>query len=460
MNQLNHAIPNAHLHNSLNSNPGHTLQFNLIVCTCLAFIICLASCSKQSDNTGANVFTDDASDTEPADNLSPVANAGVSLLTLTGQTITLDGQDSSDPNGDELSYQWALLSSPVNSNAQIIAADTIQPQFSADIIGDYQLALVVNDGFRDSKAHAITVRAISAQMAIKPRGAYTSSLGGNSLDHIQVRGGLVRAPWDDIEPLPGIFDFSKIANDVALIKAAGKHWSLAVAAGPHTPSWLIDQYQVPFINYDWQGSSWRLPLAWVPVVQRRLHLLAHALAFEFGEDPDLKLIYVSQFTQNGIEGQLPRSAETEILATGWTEDLWVNAVTTIARDYAHAFPNKALAVEVHENFNSNSASRIINNLWQDASLEQRVGAGMWWISGRTSYQPDLIDVLKIFPGDIYGQVIGRSDSTDQFPNGYPAVFDQAIELGLRYIEPWEYEFKNNTYDSVIADFNTYADNLP
>lgn len=94
----------------------------------------------------------------------------------------------------------------------------------------------------------------------------------------------------------------------------------------------------------------------------------------------------------------------------------------------------------------------------DPVYEGRVGLGMWWISGKTSYQPELVEMLKKYDGDLYGQVIGRSDQTDRFEKGdYATVFSQARELGMRYIEPWNYEFEKHTHDDLMEAFNRYCD---
>ena len=84
---------------------------------------------------------------------------------------------------------------------------------------------------------------------------------------------------------------------------------------------------------------------------------------------------------------------------------------------------------------------------------------MWWLSGNSDYQPDLIETIRNFRGDKYGQVIGKSNEPHRFPpdGDYSRAVSAAKELGLRYIEPWPWEFQHHTHDSVFADFNSWAD---
>ena len=49
------------------------------------------------------------------DNLPPVVKAGEDQNATLGKTIQLDGSASFDPNGDDLKYQWRLVSLPKNS---------------------------------------------------------------------------------------------------------------------------------------------------------------------------------------------------------------------------------------------------------------------------------------------------------------------------------------------------------
>ncbi|MCW8822162.1 MAG: PKD domain-containing protein, partial [Sulfurovum sp.] len=101
------------------------------------------------------------SDTELARvNLPPVANAGPDQNVSINDTVTLDGNASSDPDLDTLTYSWSLISEPVGSNAILSDATAVNPTFVADRNGSYILELIVNDGTVDSDADTVTITAI------------------------------------------------------------------------------------------------------------------------------------------------------------------------------------------------------------------------------------------------------------------------------------------------------------
>ncbi|MGC4111441.1 MAG: immunoglobulin domain-containing protein [Nocardioides sp.] len=314
----------------------------------------------------------------------------------------------------------------------------------------------------------------------KPRGIFASAGAGNTpsdangiYGDAHLRGVLIRVSWDALEPTAGSYNFSSLTAQINNVKSKGLGWSLGVLGGGiGSPAWLTNPTSAgglgaPYVTYSFRGTpGYKLPLFWNSIVQTRLQLLAQALAAQFNNDTSLKLVYIPQMTANGIEGHLQGVGMSDLVAAGYTDANWIAAGKQAATSFANAFTNKALAFEVHEvNGTATVPSTIINDLWNDAALGQRVGAAVWWLSGRTTYQPNLLTVLDAYPGDIYAQVIANSGTPSEFPNGdYTALFTQAKQLLIRYIEPWDYEFTNQAtnsakrkYDPQFADFNTWAD---
>ncbi|RME29209.1 MAG: hypothetical protein D6806_01720, partial [Deltaproteobacteria bacterium] len=95
-------------------------------------------------------------------NNPPVADAGPDRQVEVGQTVTLDGSSSSDPDGDQLSYAWSFDSIPQGSSARLSGADTATPSFQADVEGQYVVKLVVSDGQVDSQPDTVTITATQA----------------------------------------------------------------------------------------------------------------------------------------------------------------------------------------------------------------------------------------------------------------------------------------------------------
>ena len=79
-------------------------------------------------------------------NLPPTADAGPDQISHPRETVTLDGSSSSDLELDyPLEYSWQFTSKPEGSIAVLSDADTVSPSFTVDILGDYDIELVVTD---------------------------------------------------------------------------------------------------------------------------------------------------------------------------------------------------------------------------------------------------------------------------------------------------------------------------
>jgi len=95
--------------------------------------------------------------TVSTENSKPVANAGSDQAAETGQTVVLDGTGSRDADSDPLTYQWALTTQPVGSQAALQDAGQAQAQFIPDLAGSYIAQLIVNDGLLASDPDTATI---------------------------------------------------------------------------------------------------------------------------------------------------------------------------------------------------------------------------------------------------------------------------------------------------------------
>lgn len=301
----------------------------------------------------------------------------------------------------------------------------------------------------------------SAPQISEARGVFASSGGLNKdvRSSTRAKGVLIRVPWADIEPSPGSYDFSTIDDQVTQLKTAGKDWSLGVLGGPSAPTWLYaGPYNILPLNIAFRDTATEVPQFWSTTLQTRLSTLAQALAQKYASDPDLRLIYVPQMTANGIEGHFNGNTNSSLTAQGFTEDLWVDAALHACKTFASAFPGKPIAIELHYILGSaNAGKRIMQAIETDSSMSGQVGVAIWWLSGKTNYQTDLLTAFATFKGSIYAQLIDKADNASSFLNNdYSTAFTQAKSLNIKYVEPWDVDITSRKWDALFDDFNTYA----
>ena len=108
-------------------------------------------------------------DTAAVDCDAPVAEAGADLTATLGGPVTLDAGASAfcQDRKDDISYEWSFEAVPTDSTIDTSALSdnqtisAVQPVFTPDVVGDYTLGLVVNDGVDASEMNYVVVSVVS-----------------------------------------------------------------------------------------------------------------------------------------------------------------------------------------------------------------------------------------------------------------------------------------------------------
>jgi len=294
-----------------------------------------------------------------------------------------------------------------------------------------------SDADTDTSVAPVCNKSVNRSAVNKPRGVFTSVLTSGAVGNPQMQGGLIRVPWAEIEPQPGVYDFAAIEDRLALLPA-GRQWSLGIHGGyvsvdendpdlytSHTypngtprpelslemaPSWLVTDYGVETFSMEFRGVPVEMAKYWDPALQDRLSVMLEAVATEYGSDPNLALVYVPQMTSNGLEGHFNGVPNQTLLTAAGIDPnapdanasfgaIWVQASLQASLSVATAFDTKPVAFEVHELLGEATIPvQIMDGLLADPAFADRAGIGMWWISGdAVSYQTDLVDAIRLPP---------------------------------------------------------------
>ena len=119
------------------------------LCAGLALIL-LPGCESNEGIPSDYSFSGDEESAPPPGGGSPVADAGIDQKVMSGMTVTLDGSASVDPDGDTLEYHWVFTEKPVTSSALLLNPLSLNPTFTTDVDGTYNVELTVSDGSNES----------------------------------------------------------------------------------------------------------------------------------------------------------------------------------------------------------------------------------------------------------------------------------------------------------------------
>ncbi|MDZ7800004.1 MAG: S8 family serine peptidase [Trueperaceae bacterium] len=106
-----------------------------VLASCFTCLLALSACSPAGSEQ---------------ENRPPTANAGENRLALPGSSVTLDGSESTDPDADALTFSWALIEHPDQSDATLTQSTTANPTLVVDVGGVYVTELTVSDGLLEA----------------------------------------------------------------------------------------------------------------------------------------------------------------------------------------------------------------------------------------------------------------------------------------------------------------------
>jgi probable HAF family extracellular repeat protein len=134
--------------------------------------------------------------------VAPTANAGkdqaVYALFDSIASVTLDGSDSNDPDGDALTYKWTWV-----VDANTYEANGVSPTIELPV-GVHTIQLVVNDGVVDSlpdEVNITVVAPIQGKLSVMPCVINRASNDTHVLANVRLPDGIKQSDIDSNEPL-------------------------------------------------------------------------------------------------------------------------------------------------------------------------------------------------------------------------------------------------------------------
>jgi hypothetical protein len=305
----------------------------------------------------------------------------------------------------------------------------------------------------DSGAAAMKARTYGI-MALLPGASRTNpSLisGDPSWTNPNLIGATYRIYWADVEPSPGVFDWSGIDNALTLARANKKSLSITVIPGLTSPQWIYDLGAKPFVI----AGEGNMPLPWDATFLREWGKFIAAFGARYDSDPTVAYLQMEGLSPAGecyfTKSPADVAELTQIAGTLQAGlDLWIGAAETIAGYYMSAFPTTPCMYAGGSQVPGDDTS------FQTATraLLDKYGLHFGVKSNGLYGKMDRSFVEAIGPSITASHPVGfQTDSAYADPTKLSAAFHVAIQCGGQFVEVITTDANRDVDQPVIVDAN-------
>jgi len=167
---------------------------------------------------------------------------------------------------------------------------------------------------------------------------------------------IVSAQWAEVEPRPGVYDFSRLVTEVDGWGKAGKHVVVLLSLygqnpkRPQTPEWLYRQPDVQAIEFAGggraKGQQIRVPRVWEDAfVDRYLDPLVAKFAAALDGNKTVWYIMPGFGHIGNLNAQPSRGGSRAFLDAGWTPAKWQHYALRLEAVYQRYFRKTPLIVK-------------------------------------------------------------------------------------------------------------------
>lgn len=295
-----------------------------------------------------------------------------------------------------------------------------------------------------------------------PRGLYCSCPPTNEFSHSvlpdvaaldHVDGTLVRVAWADLEPSPGVYDWSLLDDELARADQYDTDVALAIVLGSGSPDWLAG-LGVPTHTVDFFGQAVTRYIPWNETLLARWTATIAQAGARYDGHPRIKLIHMTHETGNGFEMQL-RGRPSDWAPVGYTDELYIDSYKTVLDAFALAFPSHPLDVDVHPVLESDAVAQQVA-AYGEATIGERFGVlAAWWTQNNAAnVYPAMNTILLDAP---FSAIQVARSETVHGPEifgegGLEGALQLAVDSGIGYAEVWNADLLNPALEAEIVTF--------